>query len=52
MLIQKWIEKTTADQNFKNKKEAFNKSPIEIGPKLRCMSLLSMHLADMFLAKL
>ena len=35
---------------FFQKKEAFNKSPIEIGPKLRC---ISMHSADMFhLAKL
>ena len=36
MLIQKWIQKTTAEQHLKNKKEAFNTSPIEIGPKLRC----------------
>ena len=35
MLIQKWIQKTTAEQHLKYKKEAFNKSPIEIGPKLR-----------------
>ena len=36
MLIRKWIQKTTAEQKLKNKKEAFHKSPIEIDPKLRC----------------
>ena len=64
ILIQKWILKTIAEQNKTiNKKRLTDrrwkgsveskKGPIEIGPKLRCVSILSMHSADMFhLAKL